>query len=148
MSNVDVLTNSLSESELEPDLVNRVLKLFVIAAEDVSEAALAVDVAADDFDVLVTKDIKIILDRALISMGELDQTMNAFEGTAGNASRVAVDVSDAINRLSNSGLTDLEETADMLRELVESLNNVIESIEQNPVGFIGGKTRETVELPQ
>lgn len=155
LENLNVVTKKLSEAELEPDLLNRVLRSFEKAAIDVSDAADAVEVAGDDFDALVQTEVKVFLDRAILSMTELDQTLNAFEktanafeGTAGSATQVAVDVSDAINRLSNSGLTDLEETADMLRELVESLNRVVEDIEQNPVGFIGGETRETVELPQ
>ena len=49
----------------------------------------------DDFDLLVQEDVKVFLDRAIVSMGEVDQTLNAFEGTANNASTVAVDLSDA-----------------------------------------------------
>ena len=155
LDNLNVVTHKLSEAEIEPGLVNRVLLSFEKAAKDVSDAADAVEVAADDFDVLVKEDVKVFLERAIVSMTELDETLNAFEGTAkafegtaGEASQVAIDLSDAINRVSNSGLTDLEETAEMMRELVESLNRVVEKIEKNPIGFVGGETRETVELPQ
>ena len=155
LSNVNTLTKNLSEVELDRDTVNRALKAFEVAANDVSLAAEAVDVAADDFDALVTGEVKTALGRAVISMGELDKTINAFEGTAnaftataGDVSQLSVDFGDAINRLSNSGITDLEETADMLRELVSSLNRVVESVERDPVGFISGGNKETVELPQ
>jgi len=148
LENVNTLTKTLSEVEIEPGLLNRVLLSFEKAAKDVSLAADAVDIAADDFDILLKDDAKLLIDRALISMGEVDQTLNAFEGFAGQGTQVAVDLSDAINRLSNSGLTDLEETADMLRRLVESLNRVVEDIERNPAQFIAGKEIETVELPQ
>ena len=148
LSNLKVLTQTLSEVEVEPELVNTVLESFEVAAKDVSLAAIAVDVAADDFDLLVQKELPPLLDRAIVSMAELDETLNAFEDTANNASTTAIDMSDAINRLSNSGITDLEETADLLRQTVDSLNRVIENIENNPVGFISGQERETVELPQ
>jgi len=148
LGNINVLTKKLSETDIDTELVNKVLLSFKTAADDVSEAALAVDQAADDFDVLVQQDVKAFLDRAIVSMAEVDQTLNAFEGFAGDGSQVAINLSDAINRLSNSGLTDLEETADMLRRLVESLNRVVEEIEQNPAQFIAGKEIEAVELPQ
>ena len=61
LTNLNVLTKKLSDSDLDPELVNRVLNSFVKAAEDVSEAANAVDVAADDFDLLVTEDVKGII---------------------------------------------------------------------------------------
>ena len=155
LANVNQLTKNLSEVEIEPGLLNSTLVAIEQAANDVSLAAEAVDVAADDFDALVTGEVKTALNRAVVSMGELDQTINAFEGTANaftttakDASQLSVDFSDAINRLSNSGITDLEETADMMRELVESLNSVVESVEQDPVGFLSGGVKETVELPQ
>jgi len=148
LANVNKLTKTLSDVEVDPELLNRVLLSFETAAKDVSLAADAVDVAADDFDILIKDEAKTLIDRALVSMGEVDETLNAFEGFAGQSTQVAVDLSDAINRLSNSGLTDLEETADMLRRLVESLNRVVEDIERNPGQFIAGKDIETVELPQ
>ncbi|MEP6342265.1 MAG: MlaD family protein [Maricaulaceae bacterium] len=148
LSNINILTKKLSDSELDPELVNSVLKSFEIAADEVTKAANEVDTAAADFDKFVLEDLNIFLTRAAITMDELDQTLNAFEVTAGDASTVAIDLSDALNRISNSGLTDLEESASMVRDLVESLNRVIESLEQNPIEFISGEKRETVELPQ
>ena len=148
LSNVNVLTKNLSETNVESDLISGVLTSLKVAADDVSAAAQAVDVAADDFDVLVKEDMKVLFAAAIVSMTQLNQTLSAFEGTAGDASTVAVDLSDAINRLSNSGLTDLEETANLLLELVQNLNNVVEAVEQSPLEFISGETRETVELPQ
>jgi len=155
LANLNELTNNLSKVEIEPEILNNTLSGILVAADDVALAAQAVDVAADDFDLLVTGDIKVALSRAIVSMGELDKTINAFEGTANaftvtanDVSRLSVDSSDAINRLSNSGITDLEETADMMRELVESLNRVVESVERDPVGFISGGKKQTVELPE
>ncbi len=148
LENINVLSKNLSETDIDTELVNEVLLSFKTAADDVSEAALAVDKAADDFDILVQDDVKVFLDRAIVSMTEVDETLNAFESFAGEGSQVAINMSDAINRLSNSGLSDLEETADMLRSLVESLNRVVDEIEQNPAQFIAGKEIEAVELPQ
>jgi len=59
-----------------------------------------------------------------------------------------VDARDAINRLSNSGLTDLEETVDAIRRLVTTLGRVADNLEQSPAQFISGAEREEVVLPQ
>jgi phospholipid/cholesterol/gamma-HCH transport system substrate-binding protein len=55
---------------------------------------------------------------------------------------------DAINRLSNSGLTDLEETIDSIRRAVLGLESILINFEQNPAAFIVGVSEEKVELPQ
>jgi phospholipid/cholesterol/gamma-HCH transport system substrate-binding protein len=53
-----------------------------------------------------------------------------------------------VNRLSNSGLTDLEETVDAIRRLVLSLGRVADALEQSPLEFISGTESDVVELPQ
>jgi len=50
--------------------------------------------------------------------------------------------------VSNSGLTDLEESVDAIRRLVSTLARVADSLEQNPAQFIIGVEREEVVLPQ
>jgi len=118
------------------------------AATDVSTAALAVDVTAKDFDTLVQNDVKSVLARAEVSMAELDKALGSIGTAADGTGALITDGRDAINRLSNSGLTDMEETIDGIRRVVESLARVADSLEQNPAAFIAGTEKETVELPQ
>ena len=81
-------------------------------------------------------------------MSTVDTTVLSFGNTAEGVDDLIVDSRDAINRLSNSGLTDLEETVDAIRRLVLTLGRVADSLEQSPAQFIVGSEREEVVLPQ
>jgi len=148
LSNVSQMTNNLKDLDIDGDLVERTLVAIEQAAKDVSLAAEAVDVAAKDFDDLLNQDVKSTLARAEVSMAELDKTVGSIGVAADNADDLITDGRDAINRLSNSGLTDLEETIDGLRRLIVTLGRVADSLERSPAQFIAGEERETVELPQ
>lgn len=148
LSNVSQMTNNLKDLDIDGDLVERTLVAIEQAAKDVSLAAEAVDVAAKDFDNLLNQDVKSTLARAEVSMAELDKTIGSIGVAADNADDLITDGRDAINRLSNSGLTDLEETIDGLRRLIVTLGRVADSLERSPAQFIAGEERETVELPQ
>jgi len=148
LSNVNQITGNLRDLDIDPELVEKTLIAIEQAAKDVSTAALAVDVAAKDFDALVQNDVKSALARAEISMSELDKALGSIGTAADGTGDLITDGRDAINRLSNSGLTDMEETIDGIRRVVESLARVADSLEQNPTAFIAGKQKETVELPQ
>jgi len=148
LSNVNQITGNLRDLDVDPELVENTLVAIEKAATDVSTAALAVDVAAKDFDQLVQNDVKSALARAEVSMGELDKALGSIGTAADGTGDLITDGRDAINRLSNSGLTDLEETIDGIRRVVESLTRVADSLEQNPTAFIAGTEKETVELPQ
>ena len=148
LTNTRVLTKKISELDIDSAQINRSLKAFEKAAIDVSAAALEVDKTALEFDAFIQNDVKSAVERAKISMAELDQTLSDFSKIATNGDVLVTDVRDAVNRLSNSGLTDLEETADALRDLSISLGNIVEKIDQNPAGFLAGSKRELVELPQ
>lgn len=148
LDNINRITENLRDADVDPALIESVLKSFAAAANDVSSAAEAVDVAAKDFDALVQGDVKSALSRAEVSMGELDKTLGSIGVAADGTEFLITDARDAINRLSNSGLTDLEETVDTIRRLVGTLGRIADSLEQSPGQFIAGKERETVELPQ
>jgi len=148
LSNVNQITGNLRDLDIDPELVEKTLIAIEQAAKDVSTAALAVDVAAKDFDALVQNDVKSALARAEISMSELDKALGSIGTAADGTGDLITDGRDAINRLSNSGLTDMEETIDGIRRVVESLARVADSLEQNPTAFIAGTQKETVELPQ
>jgi len=148
LGNINQITANLTDLDVDPVLVERTLLAIEQAAKDVSLAALAVDVAADDFDALVQTDVKSTLARAEVSMAELDKALGSIGTAADGTGDLITDGRDAINRLSNSGLTDMEETIDGIRRVVESLARVADSLEQNPTAFIAGTEKETVELPQ
>ena len=148
LSNIKQITHNFRDLNVDPELIDKALIAIEQAAKDVSIAALAVDVAADDFDTLVQNDVKSALARAEVSMGELDKALASIGTAADGTGDLITDGRDAINRLSNSGLTDMEETIDGIRRVVESLARVANSLEQNPTAFIAGTQKETVELPQ
>ena len=148
LSNVNQITNNLRDLDVDPELVEKTLVAIEKAASDVSTAALAVDITAKDFDALVQNDLKSALARAEQSMGELDKALGSIGTAADGTGDLITDGRDAINRLSNSGLTDMEETVDGLRRLVVTLGRVADSLERSPTQFIAGEERETVELPQ
>lgn len=148
LKNLNQITANLKDLDIDPALIERALVAIEQAAKDVSIAALAVDVTAKDFDTLVQTDVKSALARAEVSMGELDKTLGSIKTAADGTGDLITDSRDAINRLSNSGLTDLEETIDGIRRVVDSLARVADNLEQNPTAFLAGTEKETVELPQ
>ncbi|WP_026941878.1 MlaD family protein [Hellea balneolensis] len=148
LSNVSQMTGNLKDLDIDGALVERTLAAIEQAAKDVSAAANAVDVAANDFDLLINEDVKSALSRAEVSMAELDKALGSIGTAADGTGALITDSRDAINRLSNSGLTDLEETVDGLRRLIVTLGRVADSLERSPAQFIAGEERETVELPQ
>ena len=148
LNNVNQITRNLSDLDIDPELIERTLKAITQAASDVSLAADAVDVAATDFDALIKEDVKSALARAEVSMGELDKALGSIGTAADGTDDLIRDSREAINRLSNSGLTDLEETVDGIRRLVVTLGRVADSLERSPTQFIAGEERETIEMPQ
>ena len=148
LSNINQITGNLRDLDVDPELIERTLLAIEQAAKDVSIASLAVDVSAEEFDKLVLNDVKATLARAEVSMGELDKALGSIGTAADGTDGLITDTRDAVNRLSNSGLTDMEETIDGMRRVVEALARVTESLEQNPRAFIAGTQEETVELPQ
>lgn len=148
LSNIRTITSNLQDADIDTDIVNRVLLSFETAASNVSTAAIAVDDAANAFESLVDNDVKEVIARAEITMAQLDTTLADFSAAAKGGEALTTDARDAINRLSNSGLTDIEETIDGVRSAVDSLNAVIQSIESNPLLFIAGEQKEVVEIPQ
>lgn len=148
LANLSQITGNLKETEIDAKLVERVLISFDQAAKDVSTAAMGVDEASASFDVLIKDELKGVLARTEVSLGELDKMLGDISTFANSGTVLTGDARDAINRLSNSGLTDLEETADGIRRLILSLNGIAEKLERSPAEFFVGEERETMELPQ
>jgi phospholipid/cholesterol/gamma-HCH transport system substrate-binding protein len=148
LNNLRVITSNFVDLKVDPEIFNRTMQSIEQASSDVSLAADAVDVAAKDFDVLIETDVKTVLDRSKISMEKLDKTLSAIEVLSKDSNQLITDGRDAINRLSNSGLTDIEETIDSIRRVVLGLESILINFEQNPTAFIVGSSEEKVELPQ
>lgn len=148
LDNINQITTNLRDLDVDGALISSTLTSIDQAAKDTSSAAIAVDKAALEFDALVQEDIKLILNRAVVSLDNVDTMLAEITTFAEGGTNLTVDTRDAINRLSNSGLTDLEETADGLRRLVSALAAVAEKLERNPGQFIAGEELETMELPQ
>lgn len=148
LNNLKVITNNFVDLKVDPEIFNRTMQSIEQASSDVSLAADAVDLAAKDFDVLIETDVRTVLDRSKISMEKLDKTLVAIEALSKDSNQLITDGRDAINRLSNSGLIDLEETIDSIRRAVLGLESILINFEQNPTAFIVGVSEEKVELPQ
>lgn len=148
LSNINRITAELDVSEFDMENVNGLVTDLRVTIRKVGTTADAVNNTLALADGIIENDVSALMDRAKITFGEVDEVLNAYEATAGNADELIVDIRDAVNRLSNSGLTDLEETVDAVRRLVLSLGRVADALEQSPLEFISGTEADVVELPQ
>lgn len=148
LRNIEEITANLDTSELDMAEVNRMIESIREAADAITITANDITQTSGGINTVVQEDIKSLLAKAEGSLVTIDGAVTSIDGLAGGGSELVTDARDAINRLSNSGLTDLEETVDAIRRLVQTLGRVADSLEQNPAQFIVGSERETVELPQ
>ena len=148
LHNINRITAELDFSDLDMENVNDLVSDARVTVRKVGEMADAARETLESVDALIEADVPVLLTRIETTMGEVDGTLNAVEGTASQANELIVDTRDAINRLSNAGLTDLGETVDAIRRLVLSLSRVADALEQSPLEFISGTEADIVELPQ
>ena len=148
LKNVENITASVDVSELDASKLNAMMDSFTAAADAIAETARSIDGTSISIDTLVKEDLRSVLTKAEGTLSTVDTTVTSFGNTAEGADVLITDTRDAINRLSNSGLTDLEETVDAIRRLVLTLGRVADSLEQSPAQFISGAEREEVVLPQ
>lgn len=148
LKNVENITASVDVSELDPSKLNDMLDSFTAAADAIAQTAQSIEGTSTSIDTLVKEDLRKVLTKAETTLTTIDTTVSGFGETADGADNLIIDARDAINRLSNSGLTDLEESVDAIRRLVSTLARVADSLEQNPAQFIIGVEREEVVLPQ
>ena len=148
LKNVENITASVDVSELDASKLNAMMDSFTAAADAIAETARSIDGTSTSIDTLVKEDLRSVLTKAEGTLSTVDTTVTSFGNTAEGVDVLITDARDAINRLSNSGLTDLEETVDAIRRLVLTLGRVADSLEQSPAQFIVGTEREEVVLPQ
>lgn len=148
LKNIEVITANVDTSDLDVNKFNDMMASIGDAADAIAETANNITTTSTTINDVADADIRALVNKAKESLGRIDGAVGSYDSLAGEGSELMVDARDAINRLSNSGLTDLEETVDSIRRLVQTLGRVADSLEQNPTSFIVGKERETVELPQ
>lgn len=148
LSNIKELTGNLKNTDIDENILQEMFTSIKDAADGVLNSTVGFDKATGDFSELVDTELKSVLARAEVTLAEVDKTLAEYTELADGATDVTVDARDAINRLSNSGVADLEETTDQLRQLITTLNRVADNLEKSPVQFLVGEEREKVELPQ
>ena len=148
LKNVEAITASVDMSELDPAKLNDLMDSFTAAANAIAETAKSIEGTSASIDTVVQDDLRKVLAKAEGTLANVDTTVSTFGGTAEGVDEMIVDARDAVNRLSNSGLTDIEETIDAIRRLVTTMGRVADSLEQSPAQFISGAEREEVVLPQ
>lgn len=148
LSNLNRLSAELDVSDFDMENVNGLVTDFRGTARRFGDLANAAQDTLALANGVIENDVSALMERAKGTIDEVDSLLNALEATAGNADELIVDTRDAVNRLSNSGLTDLEETVDAVRRLVLSLGRVADALEQSPLEFISGTEADVMELPQ
>jgi len=155
LENIEQITASVDLSNLDAKKLNEVLDSITAAANAIESTAKAYEGTSETVNVILSEDLRRAIAKiegTLTSvdatLAGVDTTVTGFGATAGNADELIADARNAVNRLSNSGLTDVEDTLQSIRELVTSLSRVADSLEQSPTQFVVGTERETVELPQ
>jgi len=148
LKNIEAITASVDVSELDAGKLNVMMDSFTEAANAIASTARSIEGTSGSLDAVVQEDLRRLLKKAEDTLGTVDGTVSTFDGTAVGVNELVVDARDAINRLSNSGLTDMEETVDALQRLVSTLGRVADNLEQNPAQFVVGTEREEVVLPQ
>lgn len=148
LENIQRITADLNTSELDMEQINGMFASVAQAADRIAVTAESITGTSNSLKDVVDKDVKELLARTEQSLDNLDTALASYDSLAIEGNELVVDTRDAINRLSNSGLTDLEETVDAIRRLVETLGRVADGLEQNPSQFIVGSERETVDIPQ
>lgn len=148
LRNIETITASLDVSELDPAKLNDMMDSFTAAADAIAETARSIEGTSTTVDSMLQEDLRQLLTKAEGTLANIDTTFSGFGDTAEGVDEMMIDARDAINRLSNSGLTDMEETVDAIRRLVTTLGRVADSLEQNPAQFISGSEREEMVLPQ
>ena len=148
LSNVNAITARLAEAEVDPKSIQELIDTATQAARDLSTTLRTYNDVGKDVQRILQEDVQRVLAEVEGIAADVDQTLTAYEGVAVEGELLMVDAREAINRLSTSGLTDLEETTESLRQLVSSLNRISAQLEQSPLAFIVGDDRQVVEIPQ
>ena len=155
LDNVETITASVDVSELDATKLNDLMDSLTAAANAFEATAKAYEGTSVHVNTLVQEDIRRLAGKIEGTLGGVDGALGTVETTFSEFGSTAVTVDDlvadtqiAVNRISNSGLADIEDTLSAVQSLVTTLGRVADSLEQSPSQFIVGAERETMELPQ
>ncbi|HHL43067.1 MAG TPA: MCE family protein [Hellea balneolensis] len=149
LANINKITGAVAESDLSDERIKMFMAAIEQAAIDVSEAATGVDKAAKDVSVFLNREeIASILKQSEITLHQAEQTLKDYSELAHKGGQLSDETMRAIEQLSSTGLTDLSDSMAELKRLIATLNQVSQELERNPRGFIAGREREKMELPQ
>jgi len=142
LTNVEAITAAVDVSELDASKLNDMMDSITAAADAIESTAKAYEVTSEQVNIILQ------VEGVDGTLGTVNTTLTDFSSTAVAVDALMADAQVAINRLSNSGLSDVEDTLSAVRELVTTLGRVADSLEQNPTQLFVGTKRDTVELPQ
>ncbi len=148
LSNLNAMSSNFEDADLDMKLVEDALKSWAQAGRDTSATAKSVTETSEAIKAVVNNEFSPAVQRLNTVLETTNETLKDFSELAETGSVTANDVRDAVNRLSNSGLNNLEETTDALRELMITLNEIADQLERNPAQFLVGGESEVMELPQ
>ena len=148
LANINRLSGRLAEAEVDPKSIQELIDNASNAALDLSRTLRTYDALGKDVQRVVNEDVARVLLEIEGIGADVEKALSEYTDVAVEGELLVVDAREAINRLSTSGLTDLEETTESLRLLVGSLNRISQQLEQSPLAFIVGDDRQVVEIPQ
>ena len=148
LANVNALTARLAQAEVDPKSIQGLIDDASQAARDLSVTLRTYDALGKDAQRILNEDVQRVLLEIEGIGSDVEKALAEYTDVAVEGELLVVDAREAINRLSTSGLTDLEETTESLRLLVGSLNRISAQLEQSPLAFIVGDDRQVVEIPQ
>ena len=155
LTNIENITASVDVSELDASKLNDLMDSITAAANAIEATAKAYEGTSEQVNVILREDLRSVLNKAEGTLAGVDGTLSGVDttvtgigATAGNIDDLIIDARVMIDRLTNSGLNDVEDTLAAVQQLATTLGRVADSLEQSPTQFIVGKERETVELPQ
>lgn len=149
LANISTITEAVAKSDLSNERIERFMGAIEQAAIDVSTASLAVDVTAKDISKLLESDeIKAVLVQAEKSLKTAEITLNEYTVLAKHGTQLSDEAARMIEDFSATGLQDLSTSITALRDVMDSLNRVVEELERSPIEFIAGQKKQVTELPQ
>ena len=148
MSNLNALSGNFKDADVDMTLIEEAIRSWAQAGRDVSDTAKSIKGTSQSIQSVVANDLAPAISRLDSVLQNTNQTLESFSTLAQTGAVTANDIRDAVNRLSNSGLNDLQETTDAMRELMITLNEIADQLERNPAQFLVGEESEVMELPQ
>lgn len=149
LANINKITGAVAGSDLSNERIEAFMGAIEQAAIDVSTAALAVDVTAKDVSIFMeSEEMKTLMVQANKSLVAAEITLQEFTVLAKHGTELSDEAARMIEDFSATGLQDLSTSITALRDVMESLNRVVEELERSPIEFVVGEKKQVTELPQ